>query len=305
MKERIPQSSTIRVPLKCYLASDHVTKAGTVTVAVIISKNGANWTNPGGAGAVNATEVGGAGNGNGWYYVDLAIGDTDTLGPLLVRGTSATIDDSEVAFNVVKAHNAGFDGVPDAVAAAANGLPTTNGTKLNQTVDLTASQSIACSDKTGFSLSATGADLILYTSTFIQAIKTALEIAGSTLATLLARIVGTVDTGTHKPQSGDAYGVVNDGTVGNAAIKGYVDDIGAAGAGLTALPAMILDLANGIETGLTPREAFRYLCAFFALVSGYPGGPAVFRNAIANSKVRLTVTHDANGNRTIIVSDLA
>lgn len=58
---------------------------------------------------------------------------------------------------------------------AANGLVTTNGTKVNQTVDLTAGQSIACSDKTGFSLSSTGADLILKSSTFIQAIVAAVN----------------------------------------------------------------------------------------------------------------------------------
>lgn len=58
---------------------------------------------------------------------------------------------------------------------AANGLVTTNGTKVNQTVDLTAGQSIACSDKTGFSLAATGADLILKSSTFIQAIVAAVN----------------------------------------------------------------------------------------------------------------------------------
>lgn len=37
-------------------------------------------------------------------------------------------------------------------------------------------------------------------------------------------------------QTGDSYAVVNNGTYGNSAIKGYVDDIGVAGAGLTALP---------------------------------------------------------------------
>lgn len=58
---------------------------------------------------------------------------------------------------------------------ANNGLPTTNGTKINQTVDLTAGQSIACSDKTGFALSATGADLILKGSTFVQAIVAAIN----------------------------------------------------------------------------------------------------------------------------------
>lgn len=37
------------------------------------------------------------------------------------------------------------------------------------------------------------------------------------------------------PQTGDSYAIVNSGTHGNAAIKGFVDDIGVAGAGLTAL----------------------------------------------------------------------
>ena len=65
--------------------------------------------------------------------------------------------------------------LPDAVAGANGGLPTQNGSKLNQTVDLTAGQTIACSDKTGFALSATGADLILKNSTFIGAIVAAIN----------------------------------------------------------------------------------------------------------------------------------
>jgi len=75
---------------------------------------------------------------------------------------------------------------------ANNGLPTTNGTKLNQTVDLTAGQSIACSDKTGFSLSATGADLILKSSTFVQAIVAAInELATYGLTALNTLLVTT------------------------------------------------------------------------------------------------------------------
>lgn len=42
----------------------------------------------------------------------------------------------------------------------------------------------------------------------------------------------------HTPQTGDAYPIVNSGVHGNAAIKGYVDDIGVAGAGLTAIPGI-------------------------------------------------------------------
>lgn len=75
---------------------------------------------------------------------------------------------------------------------ANNGLPTTNGTKLNQTVDLTAGQSIACSDKTGFSLSSTGADLILKSSTFVQAIVAAVnELATYGLTALNTLLVTT------------------------------------------------------------------------------------------------------------------
>lgn len=67
--------------------------------------------------------------------------------------------------------------IPDATAGAEGGLPTVaaGGVKLAQTVDLTAGQSIACSDKTGFSLSATGADLILKSSTFVQSIVAAVN----------------------------------------------------------------------------------------------------------------------------------
>jgi hypothetical protein len=79
-----------------------------------------------------------------------------------------------------------------AAPGASGGLPTTNGTKLNQTVDLTAGQSIACSDKTGFSLASTGADLILKSSTFVQAIVAAInELATYGLTALNTLLVTT------------------------------------------------------------------------------------------------------------------
>ena len=59
---------------------------------------------------------------------------------------------------------------------------------------------------------------------------------GSTV-NLSATTVNTITTYTgNTPQTGDSYAIVNSGTHGNAAIKGYVDDIGTAGAGLTAVP---------------------------------------------------------------------
>ncbi len=88
------QSTTIRVPLKARLTSDHYTEATGKIVSVTISKNGGAFGNPS-AGVVTATEI-----SNGWYYVDLSTTDTNTLGPLLVRGTSASIDPAEAAYKV-------------------------------------------------------------------------------------------------------------------------------------------------------------------------------------------------------------
>ncbi len=130
MAERIPQSATIRVPLQAYLASDHVTPATGKTIAITISQNGGNYGNPSG-GVTNAQEI-----GSGSYYVDLSTTDTGTLGPLFVKGTEAATDNVIAIYNVVKAHNAGFDGVPDAAANANGGLPilSVSGTTLGYTV---------------------------------------------------------------------------------------------------------------------------------------------------------------------------
>lgn len=59
----------------------------------------------------------------------------------------------------------------------------------------------------------------------------------SSSGTTLNYTISTVTTYTgNTPQTGDSYAIVNNGTHGNAAIKGYVDDIGTAGAGLTNMP---------------------------------------------------------------------
>ena len=43
--------------------------------------------------------------------------------------------------------------------------------------------------------------------------------------TLLGRVVGTLASGTHQPQSGDAYAIVSSGTYGNSALKTLIDDV--------------------------------------------------------------------------------
>jgi len=117
MQERIPQSIAKRIVFKAFLSSDHVTAAGAaLTIPVQISKNGAGFANL--ATPANATST-----GNGWYYIDLAAADTGTLGPLIVRGTEATIDPVELICEIVAATNAGFTALPAAAADAAGGLP--------------------------------------------------------------------------------------------------------------------------------------------------------------------------------------
>lgn len=88
MPTQIDNGSTAKIVLYCVLSSDHITPATGKTVAVTISKNGAAFGNPSG-GATNATEI-----GSGWYYFTPSGTDTGTNGPLIVLGTSATIDNS-------------------------------------------------------------------------------------------------------------------------------------------------------------------------------------------------------------------
>ena len=67
----------------------------------------------------------------------------------------------------------------------------------------------------------------------------------------------------------------------------------------------ILDKANGVETGMTLRQALRLMAAVLGgRLSGSRTGVEVFRNAVADSKNRVTATIDSSGNRTVITTDL-
>lgn len=116
MTERIPQSTAKLVVFKAYLSSDHVSEATGKTIAITISKNGGAFGNPA-AGATNATEI-----SSGWYKVSLGTGDTDTLGPLAVRGAVATVDDVGVLLEVVAATNGGYTALPAVASGSAGGV---------------------------------------------------------------------------------------------------------------------------------------------------------------------------------------
>lgn len=72
-----------------------------------------------------------------------------------------------------------------------------------------------------------------------------------------------------------------------------------------AIAAALLDLAAGVETGLTLRQALRLVTATTGgKLSGGGTATEVFRNAVADSKARVTATVDASGNRSAITYDL-
>jgi hypothetical protein len=71
-----------------------------------------------------------------------------------------------------------------------------------------------------------------------------------------------------------------------------------------AVAAALLDLANGVETGITTRQALRAtLAALAGKVTGMDTNAPVFR-AGDDSKDRITATTDANGNRSAVTLNL-
>lgn len=70
----------------------------------------------------------------------------------------------------------------------------------------------------------------------------------------------------------------------------------------------LLDRANAVETGLTPRSALKLTTAALAgKISGASAGAGTVtvRNAVADSKNRLVVTNDAFNNRTAVTVDVS
>ncbi len=67
--------------------------------------------------------------------------------------------------------------------------------------------------------------------------------------------------------------------------------------------AGLLDLADGIETGITPRQAQRLILAAAAgKLSGAATTTIIIRN-VGDTKARITATVDSSGNRTAIITD--
>jgi len=193
-----------------------------------------------------------------------------------------------VAYDPADAVRLGLTALPGAAADAAGGLP--------------------ISDAGGLDLDAQKADvaaILVDTGTTLQG-----DIDGinaripSVLAPSGNMKADTLYVGGMLQTAGDIPALVTtvDGVVD--AILVDTAEIGAAGAGLTALPAALLDLANGVETGVTMRQALRALAAVMAgEASGGPTASAF--KALSNAgTTRVTITADTNGDRSSVVLNL-
>jgi hypothetical protein len=93
------------------------------------------------------------------------------------------------------------------------------------------------------------------------------------------------------------------------AIKAKTDLVPAAPAAVGDIPtaaanaAALMDLANGIETSITPRQALRLILAASAgKLSGAATTTVTIRN-VGDSKNRITATVDSDGNRSAVTTD--
>lgn len=87
-----------------------------------------------------------------------------------------------------------------------------------------------------------------------------------------------------------------------AAIKAKTDNLPAAPAA-TGDIAALLDLANGVETGWTVRQAFRIILAVLAGKAAGGGTATMTYRDMADTKDRISAAVDANGNRTSVTKD--
>lgn len=125
--EQILTLSQTSHPLVFFMESSTTPGTGVASLSptVTISKDGGAFASPSGA----VTEVGGAGNGAGWYKVAGNATDEGTDGVLVLRATGAGCFEAHARFlvvdmNVYDAVRGGLAALPNANAEAAGGLYT-------------------------------------------------------------------------------------------------------------------------------------------------------------------------------------
>jgi hypothetical protein len=132
-------------------------------------------------------------------------------------------------------------------------------------------------------------------------VKTATDVETDT-----ADIQGRLPAALVSGRIDSSVGAVAAGAITAAAIATDAIDADAlATDAVTEIATGMLDLAAGVETGLTLRQAMRLIAAASAgKLSGAATTTIVIRNAVADSKDRITATVDSSGNRSAITVDL-
>lgn len=154
-------------------------------------------------------------------------------------------------------------------------------------------------DKTGYSLSGAA----------ILAIWDALTAALTTVGSIGKLLVDNINATISSRLASASYTAPDNASI--TAIKAKTDNLPAAPAAVGDIPTAnqnadaLLDRANAIETGLTPRGALRLQAAALAgELSGAATNTVTIRNAVADSKDRIVATVDPDGNRTAVVTDV-
>jgi hypothetical protein len=175
-----------------------------------------------------------------------------------------------------------INSLPDAVAGANNGLPTTDGTIVNQTVNVGKWLNVVPA-----ALTATGKFIQVALLRWLSD-----DAAGTPLALTSASLV-------------QADAIKEAGATPNNLAAGAAMDIVSApnATGLAAIATALLDLANGVETSHTLRQVLRVI---FGVMAGKSNGGNTttqhFRNQ-ADTKDRVTATTDVDGNRSSVTLD--
>lgn len=261
------ESTTVNVKMGPFVdQTDGVTAKTALTPTVKLSKNGGTLTARNSATAI-------AHDADGYYTVELNATDTNTLGRLRATVTNAAAH-LPVWENYTVLSASYYD---DKYGASINLQAATGSTA---TLDTGAS---AVDDfYTGSMLTITG-------GTGAGQTRRIIGYVGSTkVATLDAAWITN-------PTSGSSFRLIATGSAFLTTIE------------RTAIADSMFDQANGIETGLTLRNAHRLEAAAAAgKISGATAGAGtvVIRNAIADTKNRISAPNDANGNRTAVTVDL-
>jgi hypothetical protein len=267
------QSTAVDVALGPFVdATDGVTPETALTITQAetrLKKNNGAWAQKNQVSSATHEE-------EGWYEVVLDATDTNTLGILELAVYIAGALPAWREFLVVPA------AVYDSIVAGTDTLPVDAIQWLGAAI---AAPTIAGVPEVDVTHAAGAAQASIATQASVNTIDDFLD-------TEIAAILAAVDTEV-------------------AAIKAKTDNLPAAPAAVGDIPtaaqnaAGLLDLADAIEVGLTARGTLRLLAAAMAAkLSGAGTGTEVFRNAVADTKDRITATVDIAGNRSAIVTDV-